>query len=419
MYSFFLRNINEVKNGRNAVLLYKIKQIIIYLNVSIPCLITIFIVRILRPIVIIRFGAIRSDVLGASMQVSEFYLSSKEINPENFIDLFYFNSKSPNKQWELMIRKQLKANQFIRYVDRINLLIPGGEKHNVNMTSYCRGYQRDLDGVYNQTKSHISFTELENEKGAAFLNKIGLRPEDKYVCLIIRDPAYKTKYFPTLPENQTTYRNSDPSTYVSTVQYLLEKGYWVLRMGKLVEKPMDIKHSRFLDYACSDLKSDFLDIWLNANCHYAFSNGSGLDEVLKTFRKPLLHVNIYPLTETMSGLKNVLTIFKHSVDADTGKGLSLNEMIKRGIFGMNMDHQFKAKNIIIENNTSEEILNALKEFELRLDGLWNESSEYQELHKKFFEKLKKWENYERYHGQILGRISETFLLNSKEWIFKN
>ena len=62
---------------------------------------------------------------------------------------------------------------------------------------------------------------------------------------------------------------------------------------------------------------------------------------------------------------------------------------------------------------------ALKEFELRLDGLWNESSEYQELHKIFFEKLKKWENYERYHGQILGKLSETFLLNSKEWIFKN
>ena len=52
-----------------------------------------------------------------------------------------------------------------------------------------------------------------------------MRPEDKYVCLIIRDSAYKTKYFPTSLENQTTYRNSDPSTYVSTVQYLLEKGF--------------------------------------------------------------------------------------------------------------------------------------------------------------------------------------------------
>ena len=93
-------------------------------------------------------------------------------------------------------------------------------------------------------------------------------------------------------------------------------------MGKLVEKPMDIKHSRFLDYACSDIKNDFLDIWLNANCHYAISNGSGLDAVQQTFRKPILHVNIFPLTSTISGLKNVLTIFKHTVGADNRKRIS-------------------------------------------------------------------------------------------------
>ena len=413
MTSFLLRNIKEIKVGGIEILLHKIKQAFAYLILIIPSIIIVLLVKILRPWVHIRFGPIRSDVLGASIQVSEFYLSSKEINPENFIDWFYFNSKSPNKQWELMIRRQLKVNQFIRYVDRINLLIPGGKKHHVNMTDYNQGYQVDLEGIYDLTMPHISFSELENKKGTEFLNKIGLRPEDKYVCLIIRDPAYKTKYFPTLPENQTTHRNSDTSTYVSTVKYLLEKGYWVLRMGKLVEKPMNIKHMRFLDYACSDLKSDFLDIWLNANCHYAISNGCGLDEVQKTFRKPLLHVNIYPLKETMSGLKNVLTIFKHTVGADNRKRISLDEIIKREIFDLNMDYQFEGKNIMIKDNTGEEILCVLKEFELRLDGLWKESDEYQELHKIFFEKLKKWENYDRYHGKILGKISETFLLNNK------
>ena len=50
--------------------------------------------------------------------------------------------------------------------------------------------------------------------------------------------------------------------YVGAVltPYLLEKGYWVFRMGKLVEGPMNIEHKRFLDYACTDVKNDFLDI---------------------------------------------------------------------------------------------------------------------------------------------------------------
>ena len=38
---------------------------------------------------------------------------------------------------------------------------------------------------------------------------------------------------------------------------------------------------------------------------------------------------------------------------------------------------------------------------------------YKKLIQLYFEKLKKWDNYERYHGQILGKISETFLLNNR------
>ena len=69
------------------------------------------------------------------------------------------------------------------------------------------------------------------------------------------------------------------------------------------------------------------------------------------------------------------------------------------------------------DNTSEEIESSLIEFETRLKGNWVESSLYTDLHQKFFEELKQWKNYDRYHGQIHGKISETFLLNNKDWIF--
>ena len=52
------------------------------------------------------------------------------------------------------------------------LLIP--KKHHANIKGYCRGYQRDLDSVYAQTKPHIPFSKLENKKGYEFLSKIGL-----------------------------------------------------------------------------------------------------------------------------------------------------------------------------------------------------------------------------------------------------
>ena len=69
-------------------------------------------------------------------------------------------------------------------------------------------------------------------------------------------------------------------------------------------------------------------------------------------------------------------------------------------------------------NTQKEIKTSLIEFESRLKDEWVESSLYKDLHQLFFEKLKKWERYDRFHGQIHGKISETFLLNNQEWLFR-
>ena len=417
MASFLLRNVNEIRVGGLKILFNKIKQLVIYLLLIMPSLIIIFVVKILRPWVHIRFGPIRSDVLGASMQVSEYYLSSRDINPEKFVDFFYFESPPPNKQWEIMIRRQLKVNQLFRYIDRINSFIPGGMRHNVNMTGYNTGYQRDLDGVYIKTKPHLSFSEIENKKGSEFLSKIGLSPEDKFICLIIRDPAYKTKFFPTLPENETTWRNSVTDSYIPATKYLLDKGYWVFRMGKLVEEKMKIEHKRFLDYACSDIKNDFLDIWLNSNCHFTISSGTGLDEVPKTFRKPVLHVNQFP-AKMITGQKNILSIMKKFENVHTGEFLSLQQMIDMQLFDYSMDYQFNDSGIKIVDNSAEEIRTSLIEFECRLKDIWIESSLYKKLNKLYFEKLKQWVQYDRYHGQILGKISETFLLKNHEWLFQ-
>ena len=70
--------------------------------------------------------------------------------------------------------------------------------------------------------------------------------------------SYKKKFFPWLPEDEVTNRNSDPLAYVLAIQNLLKKGYWVFRMGKFVEKPLNIKHERFIDYPYTDLQNDFL-----------------------------------------------------------------------------------------------------------------------------------------------------------------
>ena len=421
MNSFFLyikSQLKDIKSGGITTFIYKLKKLFFYIIFSPFCIIFILFSRIISPFILIRTGPVRSDVIGASVQATEFYLSFIKIHKLNSIDFFYLNSVPPNKQWYKMIKREIKINSFFFYVNKIQRIFPGWEKYHVQMKNYCKGYQRDLEGIYSQTMPQISFSELENKEGLRYLGKIGLSPGEKYICLIIRDPAYKKKYFPNLPEDQTLHRNSNPDSYMPAVKYLLENGYWVFRMGKLVEKKLSIKHRKFFDYPFSEMKNDFLDIWINANCNYVLSGGTGLDEIQKTFRKPCLFVNQL-LNLIITGQKDILSIFKKVEDLQTGKLLSLKEIIGRDIFNYNMDYQYKNKGIKLIENTDEEIKSTLIEFENRLKGNWIESSLYKELHNKYFEELKQWENYDRYHGKIFGKISETFLLNNKDWLFEN
>ena len=42
---------------------------------------------------------------------------------------------------------------------------------------------------------------------------------------------------------------------------LVERGYSVIRMGRIVETALDVSSPEVLDYASSPLRSNFADLW--------------------------------------------------------------------------------------------------------------------------------------------------------------
>ena len=49
---------------------------------------------------------------------------------------------------------------------------------------------RDLFNLLDKTPPNLSFTSKEESEGLAFLASLGLKPNDKFVCLNVRDNAY-------------------------------------------------------------------------------------------------------------------------------------------------------------------------------------------------------------------------------------
>ena len=71
-------------------------------------------------------------------------------------------------------------------------------------------------------------------------------------------------------------------------------------------------------------------------------------------------------------------------DKKKNRYLSLEQMIDLGVMDFRFDHQFKKANLFIEDNTPDEILSAVVEFEKRNNKEWKESEEYRKLHNLFY-----------------------------------
>ena len=387
------------------------------INIIVCCLFVplIIVVRVVRPIKLIRFGHIRSDVLGHLVLDPEYYLSEREVKKDTSLDLFYFLTKiHPNNHWPLMLNRHLRINALYRYLDRVNRFIPSGQIHHKNLSSTG---SRDLQGYSTKTDVHVKFTPEENQSARSYLKDLGLDESDRYVCLIVRDSAYKEKHQNWKQDwSYHSYRDSDIDTYESAALKLADKGYWVLRMGKAVKKPLKLNHTRIVDYANSVYRSDFLDIWLTANCSFALMTNTGIADVVYIYRRPTALVNALPLGHINTTLNSVsMWLPKTIVWAKNNNPLTLREQIDTGVIGFIRTDQYEQAGVLIVDNSSQAIIDTVLELEFKLTGRW-EAEPVDALNQdKFWQILQTWEQFSKFHGQPKSRMPDSFLRLNSEW----
>ena len=68
----------------------------------------------------------------------------------------------------------------------------------------------------------------------------------------------------------------------------------MFRMGINVLKPLKSSNPKVIDYANSDMRNEFMDIYLSAMCNFFMSMGSGIDGVPIIFRRPIAYIGHLP-----------------------------------------------------------------------------------------------------------------------------
>ena len=137
---------------------------------------------------------------------------------------------------------------------------------------------------YNLTDGKfLKLSDKENELGKSILSKqIGYTPS-WFAILHVREPENGNIRF-------SQARDANVSTYALLAKSISEAGGLVIRMGDK-RFPKLPKNFMGFDYAHSDFRSDFLDVWLWANCRFWVGNISGAAFPPICFGKPRLLTN--------------------------------------------------------------------------------------------------------------------------------
>ncbi|MEI7971987.1 MAG: TIGR04372 family glycosyltransferase, partial [Actinomycetota bacterium] len=179
-----------------------------------------------------------------------------------------------------------------------------------------------------KTDSHVSLSAEEMEEGRRRLVEIGISPDKPYVCLIVRDGGHYQSKGDTESLGYELI-NFDINHFASAATELIANGYQVVRMGSGSERPFTKAPAGVIDYALSDRRSEFLDVYLAATCTFAISTQTGPDAVCMLFRRPVLYVEVTRFSQFFFGSK--FATWSPVRLQQNGKVLDLSEIVKSEI----------------------------------------------------------------------------------------
>ena len=216
----------------------------------------------------------------------------------------------------------------------------------------------------------------------------------------------------------TLKRKASIDNFILAAEELASRGYFVFRMGKIVSSPLKSNNHKIIDYASSNSRNDFMDIYLGAKCTFCISASSGFDGVATTFRRPLVQI-VVPLLDAKTEHKKVLILTKHHFSKKKKRNLTLSEIALSEIANCAATKQFEALGVELIENSPEEIKDIAVEAIERTEGKWENTEIDHKLQDKFWKIFysSNYLNTGRFAHEILkARFGKKFLKANPNWL---
>jgi putative glycosyltransferase (TIGR04372 family) len=254
------------------------------------------------------------------------YLNFYEINDPNRIihiwpdiapNKFFLKKITENRNIEIVHEKGVPQ----RYIENLNnvdnfvlsRISPGNWRFEcMAVTSTGQSIVDFSDPYFIENK--LSIEEVHN--GLQVAKELGIDKREWFVILHIRDSKEKHS-------SQVQNRDADILDFRSMCEEINELGGSVVRMGSknFPKLPEDFPA---IDYAHSEVRSDFMDVWLWSQCKFWIGNSNGAATPPLHFKKPRIITNLWPWM--VQGPMNDIFIPK-KMQTLSGRTLSIDEVI--------------------------------------------------------------------------------------------
>lgn len=239
----------------------------------------------------------------------------------------------------------------------------------------CARYAQVL-ALWGDRPPVIALPEDIETRGRARLAEMGVPEGAWFVCLHVREGGYS-------PGDEVTHahRNADINSYREAIQAITDRGGWVIRVGDATMRPLE-GMEQVCDYALSDLKADWMDLWLCAHNRFFLGTSSGLAMLAAMFHKPSALANLIPYGASYGMAPNDISIPKTLVSR-SGELLDLAEIFASGLSLLRYASVFEKRGVRILDNSPEEIRALVEEMMDRLEGRFETTEDDEDLQRRY------------------------------------
>lgn len=271
-----------------------------------------------------------------------------------------------------LIKRLLPLAKIMRCLEYslYNIQLPEGKM--VDMSYATAAVQKQWEAEKHSPLLTLSLSDYE--QGWNCLHDLGVPKNAWFVCLHVREDGFR-------PEGVISHRSADINSYLLTIESIVACGGWVIRIGDPTMKLLP-RMEQVIDYAHSEVKSSWMDIFLCASCSLFIGTNSGLNCVSWVFGVPSVITNTWPMSGRPPSSQD-LFIPKLVWSEVENRYLTFEEVLEpRFFFNLN-SRLLYSWGIQVVDNTPEEINELVLEMLERLEGKVHYTEEDEALQQQF------------------------------------